>query len=350
VAVPIPGPESGSWLWQPAPGDATAAGGWPAGDYRIDVLLTGRVVHVLGRIVGDAAPRPRPTPGATSAIPLLQAVSGFEPGPFALTPTSVVPVAADPGGPLADIEAWLGPAREPGPDRRVGRIVGDPIEGIGLLLAPGERLVSIELAELVPEPALLVLRRIDLAGITGYGRDVGPAVTLLPAAGTAIGDGLYALTATFHDADGILRTTTWNLEILPADPPLRAALPLVQLKYLVVARSEVDGLGRGPIVGPEDVAGSDGDGTCGGTARIGPTDEMIALAAGPDDDVRDLRLVPIDTIRRIDVDVRFALDVADGLTLIALPHGGIAARHYALLATLGGGSTRTERQYTVCVG
>jgi hypothetical protein len=121
---------------------------------------------------------------------------------------------------------------------------------------------------------------------------------------------------------------------------------------------EADDLANQPIISSRDLGGSDGDGTCGGSARVTPFDELIALSAPPGERVASARLFPIDTIRRRDIPIRIVdgrpgpLDgrTIDGLTLIALPTGGIAARQYALVADTVGPGGPSSWTWTVCVG
>jgi len=351
LPIPIPGPEAGSWLWLPDPRDAAIADGWPTGDYQIDILVARRVIQVITHIQGDASPpQQQPTPGAASSIAVLQALSTFPPGLFAFGPSSVERVAVESGPPLNEAQAWLGPVTAPGLDAHLGRIVGDPIDGVGVLLAPGQTVITAELERVSPAMDIPPTRIVEVRGLDGHGTTIGPAVTLVPPPGLALADGLYHLIVAFRDANGRAGASTWTFEILPGEPPVRPRQALVQIRDLDgILRSTSSRPSSGPSVTDADLGGGDGDGTCGGLARVRSTDEMIALRTNPADDIRDLRLVPIDTIRRVDVPIRFATEVLDGLSMIALPAGGIAARPYALLATIGAGPTRTERQYTVCV-
>ena len=141
------------------------------------------------------------------------------------------------------------------------------------------------------------------------------------------------------------------------DPATPAVRGLRIADWSRLAR-DADHLANQPIVSSRDLGGSDGDGTCGGTARVTPFDELIAISTSPGERVAGARLFPIDTIRRRDIAIRIVPDrpgpldgrAIDGLTLIALPAGGIEARQYALVADTidpAGPSTRT---WTVCVG
>jgi hypothetical protein len=117
--------------------------------------------------------------------------------------------------------------------------------------------------------------------------------------------------------------------------------------------ANLDGLAGQPIVSERDLGGSDGDGTCGGSARITPFDDVIGIAAGPAERVTAVRMFAIDTIRRPDVVTAISRDGSesrDGITILSLPRGGIAARHYALIAETVGANGPERLTYTVCVG
>lgn len=122
--------------------------------------------------------------------------------------------------------------------------------------------------------------------------------------------------------------------------------------------ADADDLAGQPIVSTRDLGGSDGDGTCGGSARVTSFDELIAVSLPAGERVAAARLFAIDTIRQRDIPIRLVADrpgpldgrAIDGLALIALPAGGIAARQYALVARTLGPSGLATRTYTVCVG
>ena len=122
--------------------------------------------------------------------------------------------------------------------------------------------------------------------------------------------------------------------------------------------SDVDHLAGQPIVTDRDLAGSGGDGTCGGSARITPFDQLFAIAATPGERVADVRLFAIDSISRPDIPTRISTDrpgpldgrSLDGLTLVVLPPGGIAARQYAVIADMTSAAGPGRLTYTICVG
>jgi hypothetical protein len=120
---------------------------------------------------------------------------------------------------------------------------------------------------------------------------------------------------------------------------------------------DADHLGGQPIVTDLDLGGTDGDGTCGGSARITPFDELIGIVVPSGERVADVRLFAIDSIRRPDVATRIWVDrpgpldgrALGGITVVALPSGGIAARQYALIAETTSDSGPSRLIYTICV-
>jgi hypothetical protein len=113
-----------------------------------------------------------------------------------------------------------------------------------------------------------------------------------------------------------------------------------------------------PIVTDRDLAGIDATGTCGGSARITPFDELFAIVEGSGETVARVRLYPIDSIRRADIPTHIETDrpgpldgrSMDGLTVVGLPPGGIAAHRYGLVADTTSAAGPERRTYTICVG
>jgi hypothetical protein len=143
---------------------------------------------------------------------------------------------------------------------------------------------------------------------------------------------------------GATRITSATRAIRPSDWPRLLA--------------DLDHLAGQPIVTDRDLGGTDGDGTCGGSARITPFDGLFAILAPSGERIVGVRLFAIDSIRRPDVPTRISTDrpgpldgrMRDGLTVVVLPPGGIAARQYALIADTTSAAGRDRLTYTICVG
>jgi hypothetical protein len=141
---------------------------------------------------------------------------------------------------------------------------------------------------------------------------------------------------------------------LDRGPSIRA----VRLSDWARLASDPDDLEGQPIVTDRDLGGTDGDGTCGGTATITPWDQLIAIAAGPGIRLAAIRLFAIDSIRRPEIVTKILDDrpgpldrrSLGGLVLVELPSGGVASSQYALIADLVGPAGPARRVYTVCVG
>jgi hypothetical protein len=133
----------------------------------------------------------------------------------------------------------------------------------------------------------------------------------------------------------------------PAAPARRT---LADASHWAPLIANPDRLAGQPLVSDRDLGGTSGDGTCGGSAGITPFDELIGIADPAGERITGVRLVPIDTISRADVAVRIAPNVTKGLTLVALPSGGIAARQYALIAETKDHPAPGALIYTICVG
>ena len=105
-----------------------------------------------------------------------------------------------------------------------------------------------------------------------------------------------------------------------------------------------------PIITDEDLGGTDGDGTCGGSATITPQDELIGLVQGHRRRVTDVRAFSITSLARPELALRFASDPISGLTVVALPGGGLPARQYAFVVDTDGRGGPAGRAYTICIG
>lgn len=138
---------------------------------------------------------------------------------------------------------------------------------------------------------------------------------------------------------------------------IRAALRPARIAEWPDLVADPDHLDGQPIVTDRDLGGTKGDGTCGGSARVTPFDELIAVAVPPGERIAAVRMFAIDSIRRPDVRIRLPADrpgpldgrTLGGLTLIGLPSGGIAARQYALIADTTSAAGPGRLIYTICV-
>jgi hypothetical protein len=341
----VPGPEAGSWLYLPDASDQTAVDGWPAGTYQVDVLLGPRIVRLV-TIVPSGAPAHARDPEVGDPPALVEQLIGFDPGPFAMTPRRPVAITVVPHAPLTERQAWLGPATGDLEIAALGRVAADPISGLGLTFEPGEELVSAHLERVAPLVADPDVQTIPLPPIPTIDGSRRSGVLLEHGDLRALATGLYHLSAETVLGSGESRSRTWTIEIAPSTAP--PGQPLIRMARWVPLMSDLDRLAGEPLVSGRDRTGDDG--TCGGSARIRTTDELFGVIEPPGFVVGDIRLRPLRALRADDLPIRVAPNVADGLTLVAVPGGGLAATRYELTVTSTSPAAPESFEYTVCVG
>jgi hypothetical protein len=161
--------------------------------------------------------------------------------------------------------------------------------------------------------------------------------------------GVYHLMAETRLASGETRADSWNIEIDPSTPAPPPGMPLRRMARWVSQMGDPDRLAGEPLVSERDLGVPAGDGTCGGSAHIGQGEELFGIIGRAGSVVGRVLMLPLDVVRSEDVAIRVATNVADGLTLVAVPYGGLPARQYMLIVD-GTSSDGLERLvYTVCV-
>jgi hypothetical protein len=348
VAVPVPGPEAGSWLWLPDPTDATSLGSWPSGTYSIDVLLGPTVVRFATSIPPGAPPPARGVPEVGEPPNLISRLQSFVPGPFAVTPHEPIAIAVTAHEGLDERLAWLGAATGRLDIAAVGRVAADPVTGLGVLFAPGETFLAAKL-ELVgssgDRPPVDTFR---LPPVSRADTQIEMAVLIERSGRTPFDSGLYHLSVVSGLPTGD-HLQTWNIEIVPSPPPPTPGTPLVRMTIWIPIMSNPDRLNREPLISDRDLGKPNGDGTCGGSAHIGTSHTMVGLVEPAEISVGRIRLVPLGGPSRSDVPIRYAPNVAAGLTLIAVPSGGLVAGSYQVIVDTTSAAGADSRLYTICV-
>jgi hypothetical protein len=102
-----------------------------------------------------------------------------------------------------------------------------------------------------------------------------------------------------------------------------------------------------PLVSNRDMTGDGG--TCGGSAQIGTSDELFGIVVDPGTLVGHVRMQATDVPIAADTRIRVAPNVVDGLSLVALPGGGIGARRYLLIVDTTRAGVPERLVDTVCV-
>jgi hypothetical protein len=322
----IPGPEPGSWLWRPDPLWATVDGTWPSGTYRVDVLLGPRIVRLEAVLGGTFRADTRAVVPAGLGAPIDQALDGLPPGPFVLTEygPAWIPLAAS--GQFDELSAWLAPYLGTG---FVAPAYGQTVNGLGVLGeagAPPEDLV-IERISGVPQPSAVALN----VSVVQTGDGSGSAMFGRPLGGHLFADGLYRITATWPGG----RSEDWEVEVTPGTAPSVPTSPLEALSRWESGRSP--GSTGFPVVtvGPRDgdLAVSDG---CPTSTRITATDALLGVVLPPEARLTGVRVLVLGSDRNPDWRFRFEPDAVPGLTVVAVPNGGLPARDYDLVLDLDG--------------
>ncbi len=346
VPIPIPGPLPATWLWLPDPADATALGTWPAGMYRIDVLLGPRIVRLLTTIPTSA---PSPARDGQPAIgpPLDVSLARIDPGPFSIADGLVTPIVADtsPGPhepPVDEPTAWLDIAGGGVPLSSIGRISSRDVSAIGLQLPAGAVPLS---ALVVPGSATVGVRTSSevIAALPG-GRQ---AIVVRPIDQPVFSAGLYQLIGTWRTEPGAQSSATWQFEIVPSTPALPPGSPLGRVRGWAAMLDQPNGQAGQPLVYLGRPATRDQ--TCGGS-RIGATEELVGLVAPPGTVIRRVRVVFGDTLGGTPIPIGFAAEAIPRLTIVAFPPGGLSPRAYDLVIDVTTASGPGRLWEPICVG
>jgi hypothetical protein len=197
---------------------------WPAGAYRLDVLLGSAITQftvVLPPGEGRFGLRDVPDPFASAAggapliDPLAADVAGLEAGPFVISNGQAISVSAPLTGPLGEAAAWLDAETGLSGSRRVAQVWQPDANGIGFSLAVGARLEWAALERLAPAP---------LVGVDAAARPFPVAtgsvstVVFSQPDGSPWPLGAYALDVRWTE-EGETFAGRWHVELVPG--PLR---------------------------------------------------------------------------------------------------------------------------------
>ncbi len=337
-------PIAGQTLFWPPSTDGQRPGTWPAGRYRVDLLMGTRIEHVDVAIPGRFERVPAPKPVTPSSGPLF-AAAGIVParlpaGPFAIAdgvPTGLVPhrIAA-----VDAATAWLDPplGSETGPFGGLSEWL-PRATGLGVILPAGRRPLTADLQRLSPGPLpdvpnAVIRERAGPDGSSWYALFAAPP-------GVEWSPGDYAIHVTWGDAAG-KHAATWRIELRPGPTSEPAML-------LEVARSFARFAGSTKVVIGTDGSAPD---RLSGTSCDQPDDtaQPVALAISHPGAVHVTEVIVrllFASGRTVDVPVRVVPDVVAGMTLVA-PASGVtfAPGRYRVLVESGS----KERRFNICLG
>lgn len=338
--VATQGPEAGSWLWLADPTHATDLGTWQAGDYGIDVLLGPRIVHLLATIPRASATAARvPTPFGQP--PFATLLEGLAPGPFAVADGGAEPLVEGFPSTAGEREAWLGPAAGL---PAVATVSARQVTAFGALFDAGVEPIGVAVRQIAPVPAAIDIGANILTEDAGGRR----AIIAWPRVSGVFADGLYQVTIT-STAGGSETTKTWTADVWP---PNRTGTPAAPLAAVERWAGLVDRPGGGAGQPLLFLGGDGGDGGAGCQAStvVTGTDRFLGIVTRPGTTIERLRMLPNDVFQSADIPIRYAIDAAPRLTIVALPPGGLPVRDYRLVATLvgaDGGSTTSAADLCV---
>jgi hypothetical protein len=362
VPAAVPGPDPGSWLWRPDPASSTTARAWPAGTYRIDVLLGASLDRIVVVVPGESSPAGSGPPAATLPPDLATDFGRLGEGLFVVVagrPMAVDSLSAWKHE-LDEREAWLSPGIDR-PTWAIGRVVSSEVAGIGVVLPEGASPLGLTL-DLVSPIRAAVAAPVDLLPLPANPFAIPRqnadrmAIVAHPDGARPFAAGTYRARASWRTADGEPGSGVRYLEIIPAMPATPPGSPLEALRrwtgMLTGAAGAAVPAGE-PLVTDADLRPSRMTATCGDTDMVTWSTPLLGLVLPPHDQVVDIRLIAPDGYTHIET--RAMLPGDDGLALLALPAGGLIPGRYRIDVTrvVPGGSRAPEpdmrgTSYDVC--
>jgi len=339
VASDLP---AGELLLLPPAEDGVAASHWPAGDYRIDLLMGTWIerlsVQVARAAAGTDVGADSPPPRGPDRAAMPPAWLGNVPaGVFAVVDGVVLPLAGEPGPRLDPAAAWLDVAtsRRAGDPPRVASTRRTGAGRIGVMLPGGAHDASGVLRRLTEGSAPDVRTAQTGARVDASNNPTAFLLFRAPT-GDAWPAGTYALEATWTGPGGA-KAATWHLELTPGPPETETNLmaatrvfgrfagrdglligSIEQLRdperaaRLQPRRIEVDAAGGRPSVRP---IGCD-------DASIDARPPVIGLTHPAERVPTSVAVTVLGRSgRSIAVRLRTAIDVVPGLTLLAPGRG-----------------------------
>ena len=297
--------------------DGTPLAAWPAGRYRLDVLMGGWMDHLEvvldvpatepdppGRPAPRAPPEPPEPPRTLADVSVMQA--------YAVVDDAVRPLTARPGPLLDQTAAWVDPTGV------VARVPPGRVTTLGVALPPSAADVEAAIRHLAPAPT----RGDDAEYILTAGEGSGAStVGWSRADGRPLTPGVYALDLAWEDDEGA-HSAAWHVELRPAGaerplPLLDAArryAPFADALQLIVSRPWRLGM----EAGSQAVATFDLDAThdCAAT-RMGEPPVVVGLGVPKGASVVDVtsyRQRPLGG--RETIGVRVVRDAVPGLVLV----------------------------------
>jgi hypothetical protein len=195
---------------------------WPAGTYRVDVLVSGSIRRALVTIpdrfgnVPDPALPPDLVAVDPPVDPSTATFAELPRGLFVTAEDAVLPLDSEAGPPLDEAGAWLDldPGTARAPRDFVAAVAVPAANGLGVLLPPGSLVTSAGVERLAPEPLPGEPIRID-GSRPGVGDDaLYPHVTFAAPGTEGWRPGTYRIDVAWTDVQGT-HEASWHVELRP---------------------------------------------------------------------------------------------------------------------------------------
>ena len=200
------------------PGESGSAyQAWDPGEYRMDVLVEDGIRRISVGVTGrfGVVPAPVAPTGAPSRVVAAAASdpSGVRVGMFATVDGVGVPLAAQIGRPLDEVDAWLATNGEDGGPSAptVAAAYLPRATGLGVMLTTRASVQLAVLSRLAPTPLSPVPPA--RGGISSTQGQV-PFIVFGARDGDAMAPGVYAISVSWTDETGV-HAGTWHVELLP---------------------------------------------------------------------------------------------------------------------------------------
>ena len=330
-------------LWPPG-SDGSQATTWPAGRYRIDLLMGTTIERVdvsipgrFERIPVDVPPSvPTALAPAIGIVPAGQGMSGFVVADGVATDFAPVP------GPTMDIAtAWLRPSLRTGEGGywTTPSLWEPRATGLGVRFSAGAHVIDATFVRLAP--GSLAVDPVPVEGIVTDPAGSVPYVMFAAPDGRAWAPGVYAIRASWADANGP-HAGDWSLELRPGRTNASSVLFEAARGFASWA-----GLSR-PVVGTDVRLPVGFGGTSCDEVRDGADPTVLGISHPVATKVTDVTAkISLYSGRSWDVALRVVPEAVPGMTLVESASGGSLPAGLYRLTILGAAG---PQRLTVCLG
>ncbi len=334
-------------LWPPG-SDGSQSVSWPAGRYRIDLLMGTTIQRVDVAIPGRFERVPAdPAPSIpTGLVPAAGVVPADLPtGGFMVVDGIAKAFAPVPGPSIDPATAWLRPTflTGDGGSWKTPSIRESRAAGLGVRFPVASHVLDAALTRIAPGP--LTVAAAPVVGAIDDPAGTIPFVTFAAPEGRAWAPGDYAITATWADANGP-HTDDWVLELRPGGINVSSVLVGAAQAFASAADVSTTTL-RADVWTPAGIGGTSCDDARGET-RFGEEPTVLGISHPVDTIVSDVTAsLALPGGQSRDIPLRVVPEALPGVTLVeAVSGGSLPPGQYRLRVQETGGPQRL----TICLG